>query len=341
VLFFDSNENDPLKFEPSTEYTTEAIENLKIEDLQNEETLEEIMFPEEKVFTNKKAQKETFESVKNNAELGKMNHLCTFCKHIFKNIADLKIHIKRHKNVLPMATMVSREKAEVHIAVEEQLEENDPNKKLKCVYKDCSFETYVPGGLKYHISSHKDCHICGKSFATDKRNKKSKKRHFQNHMKKHELLRKLESEGLNENNKLTMSTPTKLLQNLLDKNDPVNRKKTTCQFCLKDCKYKSVLEKHQETCKMKNAKRKKWKKQFTAKKAKNEIKKPSSPFKKEEIDESSELKPKKISPSIFNEDGYNERKLIVKKGETTLIIKGKESDTSKNTAKITVVKLRT
>ena len=37
----------------------------------------------------------------------KVFHLCSFCKRSFKNMADLKIHIKRHQNVLPMA-MIGR-----------------------------------------------------------------------------------------------------------------------------------------------------------------------------------------------------------------------------------------
>ena len=109
LLFNKINENDPLELESGAKYKKLDTENLELEDLQNEETLEEIMFPEIKVNVLKREKMLSDKSVsdKNDTKEREMYHLCNFCKHSCKNIADLKIHVKRHQNVLPMA-MIGR-----------------------------------------------------------------------------------------------------------------------------------------------------------------------------------------------------------------------------------------
>ena len=121
VLFKNLSEKDPLKLESKTKYERLNTENFELGDFQNEETLEDIMFPDLPEDTDmklnqnpkvKSKRKKYYKYIKDKTLISQFGgrevfHLCTFCKHSFKNIADLKIHIKRHQNVLPMA-MIGR-----------------------------------------------------------------------------------------------------------------------------------------------------------------------------------------------------------------------------------------
>ena len=120
ALFNNVSEYDPLELDSWQKFKKIKTENFELEDLQNEETLEEIMFPEErdtfdgqlkpsksKVLNNTKSIKDKTKNDKSNNEGRKVFHLCSFCKRSFRNMVDLKIHIKRHQNVLPMA-MIGR-----------------------------------------------------------------------------------------------------------------------------------------------------------------------------------------------------------------------------------------
>ena len=109
MLFNNLNKKDSLKLEFNTKYERLSTEDFELGDLQNAETLEDIMFPDlpEDVNMisdqNPKLKSTTRKYVQDNTVF----HFCSFCKQSFKNIADLKIHNKRHQNVLPMA-MIGR-----------------------------------------------------------------------------------------------------------------------------------------------------------------------------------------------------------------------------------------
>ena len=112
VLFNNINENDPLEVESYTKNERLDFEDLEFKCVPNEETLEDIMFPNINKVTNKKPkmctkrlrrlrEKKLHEEI--NRQGRELFQLCSFCKQSFTNIADLKIHVKRHQNVLPMA----------------------------------------------------------------------------------------------------------------------------------------------------------------------------------------------------------------------------------------------
>ena len=121
VLFNNLDQKDPLENESSTKHEKIKSEDFELEDLQNQDTLEEIMFPSpdedvtnKKQMTLKKMYPRKLQRLKEKILNEKINnlgrelfHLCNFCKRSFTNIADLKIHIKRHQNVLPIA-MIGR-----------------------------------------------------------------------------------------------------------------------------------------------------------------------------------------------------------------------------------------
>ena len=116
LLFSNENEYDPLELKSSQEFEEIESENFVPEDLQNEETLEDIMFPEEeeifnsqfkpttnKVIKSKKDVMEKSTNEKSGIEQKQVFHFCSFCSAKCESMENLKIHIKRHQNVLPMA----------------------------------------------------------------------------------------------------------------------------------------------------------------------------------------------------------------------------------------------
>ena len=69
VLFNNLDEYDPLELESSQKYEVTKTENFVPKDLQNEETLEDIMFPEEEEIFNSQFKPPTTKVIKSKKEV--------------------------------------------------------------------------------------------------------------------------------------------------------------------------------------------------------------------------------------------------------------------------------
>ena len=86
-------------------------------------------------------------------------HLCNFCNHSFKNILELKTHIKRHQNVLPVALFAPKPPRQLKIpkyVTNDAINvlkgyKNAKDEILKCHIGDCKFETTGNGSLNLHL----------------------------------------------------------------------------------------------------------------------------------------------------------------------------------------------
>jgi len=111
VLFHNLNEYDPLEHESSQKFEEIKAEHFVLKDLQNEETLEDIMFPEEEDIFNSQFEPTTTKVTKSKKstndksviEQKKVFHFCSYCSAKCESMENLKIHFKKHQDVLPMA----------------------------------------------------------------------------------------------------------------------------------------------------------------------------------------------------------------------------------------------
>ena len=75
--------------------------------------------------------------------------MCKFCDYSTEDISDLKIHMKIHENVLPIALLTP--KISQTKIINKIRSERKHHEMLKCPKEDCNFETPYYKKLQAHL----------------------------------------------------------------------------------------------------------------------------------------------------------------------------------------------